>query len=173
MNRRLMLERAADALAAWNRGDADGTVAHVAEDVIWRDVALAMPLHGRAALADGVRRYMTAFPDLHVEVTSLTLDGSRLVQEWTVTGTHDATGRWTQAYGAAVTTFDDDAVMIEGSLYWNPLAVFRQLGLTDQTGPTMATRMSATSAVVAPTARTARAAQSGGARTRKSSPAAT
>jgi steroid delta-isomerase-like uncharacterized protein len=172
MNRRRILERAADALAAWNRGDAEGTVAHVAEDVIWRDVALGMPLDGRAALADGVRRYMTAFPDLHVEVTSSTLDGPRLAQEWTVTGTHNETGRWTRVYGATVTTFDDDAVMIEGSLYWNPLTVLRQLGLADQT-PTVATRISATSAVVAPTARKARAAQSGGARTRKSSPAAT
>jgi steroid delta-isomerase-like uncharacterized protein len=173
MNRRLILERAAEALAAWNRGDADGTVAHMVEDVIWRDVALGMPLNGRAALADGVRRYMTAFPDLHVEVTSSTLDGTRLVQEWTVTGTHGATGRWTQVYGATVTTFDDDAMMIEGSLYWNPLTVMRQLGLADQTGPTVATKISTTSAVVAPTARKARAAQSGGARTRKSSPAAT
>ena len=39
------------------------------------------------------------------------------------------TGRWTETYGAVVTTFDDDAVMIEGALYWNPLAMLQQLGL--------------------------------------------
>src|SRR3954447_13277743 len=136
MDRRQMLGRAADALAAWNRGDAEGIVAFVAEDVIWRDVALGMPLHGRAALQTAAQAYMTAFPDLHVEVTSLTLDGARLVQEWTLTGTHrgelmgmPATGRWTQSYGAVITTFDDDAVMIEGAVYWNPLAMLQQIGL--------------------------------------------
>ena len=136
MDRRQMLDRAADALAAWNRGDAPGIVAFVAEDVIWRDVALGMPLHGRAALQAAAQAYMTAFPDLHIEVTSATLDGTRLVQEWTVTGTHRGellgmppTGRWTESYGAVITTFDDDAVMIEGALYWNPLAMLQQLGL--------------------------------------------
>jgi steroid delta-isomerase-like uncharacterized protein len=136
MDRRQMLDRAADALAAWNRGDAAGVVALVAEDVIWRDVALGMPLHGRDALQAAAQAYMTAFPDLHIDVTSSTLDGARLVQEWTVTGTQrgellgmPATGRWTESYGAAITTFDDDAVMIEGALYWNPLAMLQQLGL--------------------------------------------
>src|SRR5919109_2604845 len=113
MNRRLMLERAAEALAAWNRGDADGTVEHVAEDVIWRDVALRMPVHGRPALRKAVQAYMAAFPDLHLEITSSTVDGPRLAQEWTLTGTNRGrllgmppTGRWTQTYGATVTTFD-------------------------------------------------------------------
>jgi steroid delta-isomerase-like uncharacterized protein len=136
MDRRQMLDRAADVLAAWNRGDAEGIVAFIAEDVIWRDVALGMPLDGRAAFQAVAQSYMTAFPDLHVDVTSSTLDGARLVQEWTVTGTHRGelmgmppTGRWTESYGAVITTFDDDAVMIEGALYWNPLAMLQQLGL--------------------------------------------
>ena len=131
-----MLDRAADALAAWNRGDAEAIGSFLAEDVIWRDVALGMPLHGRAALQEAAQAYMTAFPDLHIEVTSVTLEGPRLVQEWTVTGTHRGellgmapTGRWTETYGAVITTFDDDAVMIEGALYWNPLAMLQRLGL--------------------------------------------
>ena len=136
MDRRQMLDRAADALAAWNRGDAAAIGLLVAEDVIWRDVALGMPLHGRAAFQAAAQAYMTAFPDLHIDVTSVTLDGARLVQEWTMTGTHRGellgmapTGRWTETYGAVITTFDDDAVMIEGALYWNPLAMLQQLGL--------------------------------------------
>jgi steroid delta-isomerase-like uncharacterized protein len=177
MNRRLMLERAAEALAAWNRGDADGAVEYVAEDVIWRDVALRMPVHGRPALRKAVQAYMTAFPDLHLEITSSTLDGPRLALEWTLTGTHSGrllgmppTGRWTQTYGVTVTTFDDDGVMIEGALYWNPLATF---GLLDQTGVMAMAAISATSAPVASTARTRRAEESGGASARSSSPAAT
>jgi steroid delta-isomerase-like uncharacterized protein len=136
MTRRQMLDGAQRALAAWNRGDADGVVADMAGDVIWRDVAFGMPMQGRAALLDAAKAYMTAFPDLRVEVHSYTVDGLRLVQEWMSTGTHQGelmglapTGRWTETFGALVTTCDDDGWVIEGSVYWNPLAMFRQLGL--------------------------------------------
>jgi steroid delta-isomerase-like uncharacterized protein len=180
MNRRHVLARAEEVLAAWNRGDAAGVVANVADDVIWRDVALGMPLQGRPELERATQAYMTAFPDLRVTVISWTIDGQRLAQEWTSTGTHQGelmglapTGRWIENYGAMVVTWDDAGKVIEGSVYWNPLAMFRQLGLVDQAEPTVATSTSASSAVVATTARAARAAQSGGARTRKSSPAAT
>jgi steroid delta-isomerase-like uncharacterized protein len=136
MDRRQMLARAADTLAAWNRGDPDGIVANVAEDVIWRDVAFGMPLHGRDALRDAAQAYMTAFPDLRIEETSSTLAVPRLAQELTITGTHRGgllgvppTGRWTEIYAAVVTTFGEDGMMIEGALYWNALALMRQLGV--------------------------------------------
>jgi steroid delta-isomerase-like uncharacterized protein len=136
MDRRLILDRAAAALAAWNRGDADGVVEHAVEDVLWRDVALPMPLHGRDALKAAAQGYMAAFPDLRIEVTSQTFDGPRLAQEWTATGTHRGdlmglapTGRATKSYGATIATFDDDGLLIEGSMYWNPLAMMHQLGV--------------------------------------------
>jgi steroid delta-isomerase-like uncharacterized protein len=135
MNRRQMLARAADALAAWNRGDTDAIVANVAEDVIWRDVALGMPLHGRDALLDAARKYMKAFPDMRIEETSSTLAVPRLAQELTISGTHRGeflgippTGRWTENYAAVITTFDEDGMMIEGALYWNALELLRQIG---------------------------------------------
>jgi steroid delta-isomerase-like uncharacterized protein len=179
MNRRQLLARRDDAIAAWNRGDAAGVVANTADDVIWRDVALGMPLQGRAALERAVRAYMQAFPDLRVTVNSTTIDGQRLAEEWTSTGTHQGefmgmppTGRWIENYGAVIVTCDDDGIVIEGAVYWNPLAMLSQLGAADQ-GPTVATAMSPSSTVVATAARAARAAQSGGASTRISSPAAT
>jgi len=138
MNRRQMLARAADALAAWNRGDPDGIVANVAEDVIWRDVAFGRPLHGREALRAAAHRYMAAFPDMRLEETSSTLALPRLAQELTITGTHRGewlgvppTGRWTENYAAVITTFDEDGMMIEGSLYWNVAALLRQLGVAE------------------------------------------
>jgi len=136
MTRRQMIDRASEAFAAWNRGDAEGAVANMAEDVIWRDVALGMPMQGRQAMLEASQAYMTAFPDLRLSVSSYTIDGPRLVQEWMSTGTHQGdlmgmapTGRWTEIYGAIVTTCDEDGLVIEGSVYWNPLAMFRQLGL--------------------------------------------
>jgi steroid delta-isomerase-like uncharacterized protein len=175
-----MLERAEEALAAWNRGDAAGVVANMADDVIWRDVALGMPMQGTAALERAVQGYMTAFPDLRVTVNSYTIDGPRLAQEWTSTGTHRGelmgvapTGRWVQTYGAIVTTCDDDGQVIEGSVYWNPLEMLRQLGLMDAVAGTTTTAMSTSSPPAIATARVTRRGQSGGAKTRTSSPAAT
>jgi steroid delta-isomerase-like uncharacterized protein len=139
MDRRLILERAEEAIAAWNRGDADGATANTVEDVLWRDVALPMPLHGRDALRTALQGYMDAFPDLRVEVTSQTLQGGRLAQEWTATGTHRGelmgiapTGRASKVYGATVVVFDEDARVIEGSMYWNTLAMMHQLGVTSE-----------------------------------------
>src|SRR4051794_37597083 len=167
MSRREMLERAEEALAAWNRGDAAGVVANMADDVIWRDVALGLPLQGPDALEQAAQAYMTAFPDLHVTVTSYTVDGPRLAQEWTSTGTHRGeimgiapTGRWVQSYGALVTTCDDDGLLIEGSVYWNPLEMLRQLGLMDAVAGTTTTAMSTSSAPAVTTARVTRRGQS-------------
>lgn len=141
MSRREMLERADAALAAWNRGDAAGVVANMADDVIWRDVALGMPVQGPAALAAAAQAYMQAFPDLRVKVNSYTVDGQRLAQEWTSTGTHKGeimgippTGRWVETYGCLITTCDDTGRVIEGSVYWNPLEMLRQLGLASALG---------------------------------------
>jgi steroid delta-isomerase-like uncharacterized protein len=136
MTRRQMLDAAEEALAAWNRSDAVGVMANIAEDVIWRDVAFGLPLQGRAAMQEAVQSYMRAFPDLRITVSAYTIDGPRLVQEWMSTGTHQgefmglpATGRWIENWGALATTCDDEGHVIEGSVYWNPLAMFRQLGL--------------------------------------------
>src|ERR671916_738245 len=87
MNRRLMLERSADRVAAWNRHDADGIVAYAVDDLILRDVALRMPLHGREAVRAAAADYLRVFP------------------------------------------YDDDALLIEAAMYWNPLALLHQLGV--------------------------------------------
>jgi steroid delta-isomerase-like uncharacterized protein len=136
MHRRVILERSADCIAAWNRGDADGVVAHALEDLLWRDVALPMPLSGRDAFRTALQGFMAAFPGMQVAVTSQTVEGPRLAQEWTATGTHRGelmgippTGRASQIYGVTVAVFDEEARLIEGSTYWNPLALMHQLGV--------------------------------------------
>ena len=178
-----MLARAADALAAWNRGEPEAIVEHVAEDVIWRDVALGMPLHGREALLAAARMYLTAFPDLRAEQTSASFAAPRLALELTVTGTHRGpllgippTGRWTESYAAVITTFDEAGTIIEGAVYWNALGLLCQLGLATplgtQTG-TVATAISPSSAAASAAALSLRRAQAGGATTLSRSPAAT
>jgi steroid delta-isomerase-like uncharacterized protein len=146
MDRRQLLARAEATVTACNRRDPDAFVANVAEDVIWRDVALALPLHGRDALRAAAEAQMHAFPDMRVEATAVTIDPPRLVQEVTLTGTHrgallgiEPTGRWTETHMATVLTFDEDGVIIEASVYWNLQGMLRQLGLA----PDMATAAAA------------------------------
>ena len=136
MERRLHLAIRDEVIAAWNRRDPEGILAPMADDVIFRDVAVGAPHLGRAALREAIVRFLAAFPDVHVEITSTTADGTRIAQEWTMTGTHlgdfmgvAATGRWTKTYGATVTVFDDDGRVVEASMYWNPLVMLRQLGV--------------------------------------------
>jgi steroid delta-isomerase-like uncharacterized protein len=137
MDRRLMLESVAASFAAWNRHDADGVVAIAVEDLLWRDVALPMPVQSREELKALLQSYMNAFPDTHLEITSETVYDERLAFEWTATGTHrgplmgiSPTGRATKVYGVTVVVFDDEGRVIEGSSYWNPLAMMHQLGVT-------------------------------------------
>jgi C-1 hydroxylase len=136
MDRRLILDRADEALAALNRGDAAGVVANTVVDVLWRDVAFPMPLHGRDALRSAVEGYLGALPDLRIEVTSMTFEEPRLALEWTVTATHRGelmglppTGRAIKTYGATVAVFDEDGLVIEGMTYWNMAETMRQLGM--------------------------------------------
>ena len=184
-----MLARAADALAAWNRGDPEGIAVNVAEDVIWRDVALGMPLHGREALKAAAQAYMTGFPDLRIEETSSTLAPPRLVQELTITGTHRGeflgvppTGRWTRELRRRDHHVrrgrDDDRgrALLERARAAAPArrraaARSRPRPRPTEPRPTIAIRPSRPAASAA--ARSLRAAQLGGATTRSRSPAAT
>ena len=86
MDREAMLRRAREATDAWNRHDAAAVAAFAAEDATARDVGAPEPIRGRAAIQANVQAYMTAFPDLHIEVVSATCDGERVVQEWVATG---------------------------------------------------------------------------------------
>jgi SnoaL-like polyketide cyclase len=62
--------------------------------------------------------YLDAFPDLHIELISLYVDGSTVLQEWRTTGTHSgelmgipATGRRAETIGAGVDRFGEDGLV--------------------------------------------------------------
>jgi steroid delta-isomerase-like uncharacterized protein len=139
MDRRRILDRAEEALAALNHGDTEAVVSTTVEDVIWRDVAFPMALHGRDALRAAIDGYRAAMPDLRLEFTSTTFEEPRLAIEWTATGSHQGdlmglppTGRAIKTYGATIVTFDEDGFAIEGMTYWNALETMRQLGMLPQ-----------------------------------------
>jgi steroid delta-isomerase-like uncharacterized protein len=140
MEREKLLAMARESVDAWNRGDADGTVANVADDIVHHDGGLGMDVHGKAELRDLAQRYMTAFPDLHVEITSTTCEADRLVQEWVATGTHEGelmgmapTHRHVEFRGCAVGEIGQDGLEHRSAQYWEALALMNQLGVSPAT----------------------------------------
>jgi len=135
MDREGMIARARAMTDAWNRGDAAALAGFMRDDVTFRDVAVPEPIHGRAGLQAAAQAYMTAFPDLHVEITSSVCEGDRLVEEWIATGTHDGplmqlepTHRSTRSEGCSVIRFDADGKVAESAMYWNPMTMLAQIG---------------------------------------------
>jgi steroid delta-isomerase-like uncharacterized protein len=140
MEREKVLDMAREEVDAWNRHDADGTVAHAADDIVHHDAGVGMDFHGKAELRDLAQSYLTAFPDLHVDITSATCEGDRLIQEWVVTGTHEGelmgmapTHRHVEFRGCAVTEFGDDGLEHRSAQYWEALPMMNQLGASPAT----------------------------------------
>ena len=50
-------------LGAWNNRDVDTFVDGLTDDIVWRDVSLEEPLHGKEAATEYFQGWMTAFPD--------------------------------------------------------------------------------------------------------------
>lgn len=50
------------------------------------------PAVGRAAIAEAARGFMAAFPDLMVELNSVSYEGARVVYRWTLSGTNTGPG---------------------------------------------------------------------------------
>jgi steroid delta-isomerase-like uncharacterized protein len=135
MERKELLQQADDIVAAWNRGDADGVAAFYRDDSEFRDIAAPEVARGHQGARDAAQAYMTAFPDLHIEVRGIIADGDRFAQEWTATGTNDGelmglapTGRRIEVLGCTVATFNDDGSVRYSQLYWDVAGLMRQLG---------------------------------------------
>ena len=71
---------------AFNAHDIDGFAAVLADDVVFE--APAARGQGKAACARFFGRWLSAFPDAHVEVRNAQVCGEFLVEEGTFTGTH-------------------------------------------------------------------------------------
>jgi uncharacterized protein (TIGR02246 family) len=50
------------------------------------------PAAGRAAIAEAAQSFMTAFPDLHLSMDDLRINGDRAEYHWTLAGTNNGPG---------------------------------------------------------------------------------
>lgn len=124
--------------AAWNQGDLAVVDEHVTEDT---EVHLpgVDPFTGPEAYKEQIRRYHTAFPDFHVEITELFSDGDHVVAQYVFTGTNEgeleggpmpipATGNEVEIDGIVVVHFEDGEPVAEYNRS-DSLRMLEQLGL--------------------------------------------
>jgi steroid delta-isomerase-like uncharacterized protein len=123
-----------DNLEAWNRQDAAGTVEIVAPDCVYIDNNVEM--RGREAMQAAAQAYFDAFPDLHLELDRLYVDGNTVIAEWRSSGTHEgelmgipATGARAEARGVLIDEFGDDGLLHRGVLCWDTVKLLQDLGV--------------------------------------------
>jgi steroid delta-isomerase-like uncharacterized protein len=81
-------------IAAWNRQDAAGAAAYLAEDVVYFDASVGASVEGRQAVREQViDNFMAAVPDGKWELTAPPfVQGDKASFQWRFTGTN--TGEW-------------------------------------------------------------------------------
>jgi uncharacterized protein (TIGR02246 family) len=89
------------------------------------------PAVGRAAITAAAQGFMTAFPDMVVEIDGVSLGGAGAVYRWTLTGTHTGpggTGRSVRIRGYEEWTFGADDLITASAGHFDESDYNRQLG---------------------------------------------
>jgi predicted ester cyclase len=115
--------------AAWCSKSAASVAAHFAERG-----SLAInggePAIGRAAIAAAAQGFMSAFPDMVVQMNRLEVDGSRVEFHWTLTGTNTGpggTGRPVRISGFELWQIGADGLIDESKGQFDEAEYQRQL----------------------------------------------
>jgi steroid delta-isomerase-like uncharacterized protein len=117
----------------WNEGDLAAVDEAVSPDYV-SHTAPGGDARGREPVRESYRRYRAAFPDMHFTLISLVAEGDKVVNHWSLRGTHR--GEW---YGVAATgkaiTYTGvnvfrlvDGKAVESWGYWELGAFLRQTG---------------------------------------------
>jgi len=88
------------------------------------------PSIGRTAITTAAQGFMTAFPDMVVEMDKLDLDGDRVLYHWTLTGTNTGpagTGATVRISGFEEWTIGADGLIVESKGHFDESDYQRQL----------------------------------------------
>ena len=75
-------------LASWNSHDTEALLDGVADDIVWQDVGLPEPLHGKEAVNEYFQGWMTAFPDFQANPVNRVVGDDSVAVEVVFTGTN-------------------------------------------------------------------------------------
>lgn len=124
-----------EVMAGWNARDVERVVACYDPAYEGMDIGEAVTRHSIIGLRKTVRRWFRAFPDLHLEPTTLIAQGDQIAFGWTITGTHAGTfmripptGRSVTIRGVSLMTVADGQI-VRASRMWDMAAFLRNVGL--------------------------------------------
>jgi steroid delta-isomerase-like uncharacterized protein len=120
--------------AAWQRGDVEALTLTHAEDGVAHS-PMQGRLEGRARIRAVYADWFTAFSGLSMTTDSLLIDGNRVAQFFTISGTHSgafggvpATGRKFQITGAWLFTVGEEGQIVEDRRVYDVTNMLVQIG---------------------------------------------
>ena len=137
-------EIALSLLEALNARDLSLWSRNLAEDYIAEHPGVSIPLNKTRSMGYQ-QRFVTALPDIHLEVLHILAEGDHVLIHWTASGTHaerlatltgetiPPTRRRVRVSGALLTEVTDSKIVREW-IYWDQLSLLAQLGITNQPG---------------------------------------
>jgi len=133
MTDRTLIDVVETGFEGWNTRDYEKIASRVTDDYVFETDAVPHPLRGREAYLNFARTYLTAFPDLHFELTDRFAATDRVVACWTATGTHlgelngvAPSGRRVRVQGCTVTHFENGRVTRQRA-FWDSASLMRQI----------------------------------------------
>jgi steroid delta-isomerase-like uncharacterized protein len=129
------LRLARESIDAWSAHDPNRLAKIVDEKFVAESDTLPAPVQGAQGLAQFMRVYVTAFPDLRFEIEQQLVDGDFVVTRWVATGTHRGplmdippTQRRAVTHGCTVSQFRNGKG-VHDWIYWDSGNLLRQLGV--------------------------------------------
>ena len=130
------LQIARESFAAWNAHDVEAFVKRLDTKTIWESDTFPAPFVGHEGARQFFKLYLTAFPDLHLDVEAILPAGeSQVVVRWRSSGTHKgplanipATGRKGSVHGCTVMEVKSQKIA-HAWVYFDNAHLLRQLGV--------------------------------------------
>jgi len=118
----------------WSTRDIPALLAHYADDIVWRNVAMDEVYDGKEAVRAFLERLFVALPDLTLEITLRVPRGKYVTEEYVLRGTHlgpmfglPATGRPVEIKVMSLLELRD-GLMKEDHFYFDVATAMRQMG---------------------------------------------
>jgi steroid delta-isomerase-like uncharacterized protein len=125
-----------ETFAAWNAHDVEAFLKRLDPKTVWESDVFPAPFAGHDGARQFFKLYLTAFPDLHLDIEQILAAGeSHVVVRWRSSGTHlgpladiPATGRKVSLHGCTVEEVKQGKVG-HAWVYFDNAHLLRQVGV--------------------------------------------
>lgn len=120
-----------------NEGNFEVVDEIVGSDFVMRVAGDPEPIQGPTGLKAHIQLWHTAFPDLHVAIDEVLIDGYQVIGRWTLTGTHENEFMGIEPSGARISIWGveidrvKDGEIVEVWEIVDTLSLLQQLGVSD------------------------------------------